>query len=263
LILKGFGEIMKINKNLTLTALFIASFTTIASADVTEVIKKQYAFDQDGKIELSNINGDVSIIACGCNEVNLIATITASDQATRDRIKVDIDSSESNLSVETKYIKQKDSFFNRNSHSKVTYDLSVPNDVFLKDISLINGDLNISGVTGKLNADLINGELKSDGMTSSTKINMINGNMDITFESLENAHKIKLESINGAIIVRIPSDANVKVAAETISGNISNDFGIKVHKGRYIGSDMHGVIGDGSVKLSMNNINGRIKLKTL
>jgi len=76
-------------------------------------------------------------------------------------------------------------------------------------------------------------------------------------------NKVNLDSINGAIIVRIPRDANVKVAAETVSGKISNDFRLKVHKGRYVGSDMHGVIGDGSIRLSMNNVNGKIKLKTL
>jgi len=254
---------MNINKKLSLAALTLASLTTFASADVTDIIKKQYDFNKDGKISLSNINGSVSIVACDCNQVNLTATIVASDQEARDRISIDIEASNSRLSIETNYKNKKNYFYNRKEHSKVTYHLSVPNQVSLKDISLINGNLNISGVTGKLTADLINGTLKSDGMTSNTKINMINGDMDITFKSLANAHKIKLESINGAIVVHLPSDANVKVAAETISGRISNDFGLKVHKGRFVGSDMHGVIGDGSVKLSMNNINGKIKLKTL
>ncbi|MFT6731964.1 MAG: DUF4097 and DUF4098 domain-containing protein YvlB [Polaribacter sp.] len=61
----------------------------------------------------------------------------------------------------------------------------------------------------------------------------------------------------------MPSDANASVEAETISGKINNDFGIKFRKGRYVGSDMNGVIGDGSIELSMRNINGKIKLKTL
>ncbi len=254
---------MKTNKNLTLSALLLATFTTFASADVTDVINKQYAFDQDGKIALSNINGDVSISACNCSEVNLVATITASDQETRDRINIEIDSSESNLSIKTKYAKQKERFGHNDSHSNVTYELQVPNDVFLRDLNLINGDLNISGVTGKLNADLINGDLKSDGMTSDTNVNTVNGGMYLTFKSLDNADKIKLDSVNGAIVVRVPSDANVKVDANTVGGKISNDFGIKVKKGKYVGSSMHGSIGDGSIRLSMNNVNGKIKLKTL
>ena len=254
---------MKINTKLTLSTLLVASFTAFASADVTDVIEKSYDFDQNGKISLSNVNGDVTITACDCEQVNLTATIKTSDQETRDRITIKINASESNLSVKTKYAKKDKGYHDRNNHSQVTYSLSVPNDVNLNDIDLVNGDLKISKVTGKLNADLVNGELTSDGMTSSTQVELVNGDMNISFKNLDNAKKIKLESVNGDIVVRVPSDANLDVSAETVSGKITNDFGLNVHEGRYVGSDMKGTLGDGSVELSMENVNGRIKLKNL
>ena len=46
---------MKINKNLTLPALLIASFTTIASADVSDTIKKQFDFDHDGILMVTSV----------------------------------------------------------------------------------------------------------------------------------------------------------------------------------------------------------------
>ncbi len=55
----------------------------------------------------------------------------------------------------------------------------------------------------------------------------------------------------------------MEVFAETINGNISNDFGLHVNKGKYVGSDIHGQLGEGSVSLSMDNVNGKIGLKTL
>lgn len=251
------------NKKLSFFVLLFAAYTSFASADITDVIDKSYDFDNDGRISLSNINGNVSITACGCDQVHLIATITASDQETRDRINIDINASQSKFSVKTKYEKKDREYHNRNNHSDVVYQLSVPNNVELDQIELVNGDLTISGVTGKLDADLVNGELKSDGMTADTQVSLVNGDMQITFENLNNASKIKLDSVNGDIVVNLPADANVDVSADTVSGKISNDFGLTVNEGRYVGSDMRGVIGDGSVRLTMENVNGRIKLKAL
>jgi len=254
---------MKINNKLFLTAVILAGYTSLASADITDVIEKSYDFGKNGRISLSNINGDVAITACDCDQVKITATVSASDQETRDRIKVKVNASGSKLSIETKYAKQDNSHRNKNNNSSVEYKLSVPNDVALDQIELVNGDLTIRGVTGELDAELVNGELTSDGMTANTEVELVNGDMEITFQSLDHADKIKLESVNGDIIVRLPSDANFNVDAETVSGRISNEFGIEVNKGRYVGSDMKGMIGNGSVSLSMENVNGRIQLKSL
>jgi len=258
-----FGGNMNINNKLSLSVLVLTGYASFASAEITDVIEKTYDFDKNGKISLSNINGDVTISSCDCEQVQLTATVTASDQETRDKITVKINASESNLSIKTKYAKQENHSRNSNNHSSVEYKLSVPNDVSLDQIELINGDLNITGVTGALDADLVNGELTSDGMTANTEVELVNGDMEITFSNLNHAEKIKLESVNGNILVNLPSDANVDVDAQTVSGRISNDFGIEVNKGRYVGSDMKGIIGDGSVSLSMENVNGRIQLKSL
>ena len=251
------------NNQLALSVLLLTAYASFASADITDVIDKTYDFDKNGRISLSNVNGDVTITSCGCDQVHLITTVTASNQETRDRINIDINASQSKLSIKTKYAKKDRDYHDRNNHSEVVYQLSVPDNVELDQIELVNGDLTITGVTGKLDADLVNGELQSDGMTSDTEVSLVNGDMQLTFESLNHASKIKLDSVNGDIVVSLPSDANVEVSADTVSGKISNDFGLIVNEGRWVGSDMRGVIGDGSVRLTMENVNGRIKLKSL
>ena len=253
---------MRKNKSRLLLAASFAIFATTASADVTDVIEKSFEFDQQGRISLSNVNGNVTIAACDCSQVHLTATITASDQETRDRIEVKINASSKKLSIETKYAKT-DHRHSRNNHSEVIYALRVPNKVQLDEIQLVNGDLKISGVSGKLNADMVNGDLISDANMADTEVSMVNGDMKISFQDLTSVERIKLESVNGDIVVKMPSNADLDVSAETVSGDISNDFGIKVHKGRYVGSDMHGRVGNGTVNLSMENVNGKIQLKTL
>jgi len=254
---------MKITKYSLVLATAFTLLATAASAEITDVIEKSIDFNDDGRISLSNINGNVNISSCDCSQVHLVATITASDQETRDRIEVKIQSSKKRLSIETKYAKRERGYHSRNNHSEVVYELKVPNRVNLDEIELVNGDLEVNGVSGKLSADLVNGELISDASMSDTQVSMVNGDIKISFQDLSNVSRIKLESVNGDIVVRVPSGSNLDVSAETVSGNISNEFGLKVHKGRYVGSDMHGTLGDGRVSLTMENVNGRIKLDNL
>ena len=252
---------MNFKNAITIPATALTLLSGIAIADVTDKIEKTYTFDIDGKVSLSNINGDVFITACDCKKLTLSALITASDQETRDRISLKIKANESSFSVETKYAERDKEWHRKDRQSEVVFHLSVPKGANLNDIELVNGDLDISGVTGKLNADLVNGRLSSDGLTSDTKIEMVNGNINLSFKNLNNAKNVDLEAVNGDIIVSLPSNASAKISAETVSGRISNEFGLKVNKGQWVGSDMNGTIGDGRVDIKMENVNGRIALQ--
>lgn len=231
------------------------------SADVTDTIEKTFDFNKDGKIKLSNINGDVSFDACDCSQVFMVATISASSQEVRDRLTIDIDDSSDYLRIQTRYEKNHERRWN-NNRSEVVYKLSVPNSVNLDSIDLVNGDLTIKGVSGELDAELVNGELTSDGNTSTTRVNMVNGDMEIHFTSLENAEKIDLESVNGDIEIYLPSNANATIDAETVSGKIRNEFGIHVKKHKWVGSEMRGTLGGGDVRIDLENVNGKIYVKS-
>lgn len=246
-----------------MSAFLAITLSHAAFADVTDTIERTISFDHDGRIQLSNINGNVTINACNCSEVTLLAEIEASSQEVRERILVEIDESQSELRIRTKYKKRGDRPSWNNERSQVTYTLSVPNQVRLDDIELVNGDLTIRGVSGELVADLVNGELESDGGTSSTRVNMVNGDMTIKFDDLNQAKHVDLDSVNGRIDLYLPANSNATINAETVSGRISNDFGIEVIKHKYVGSDMRGTIGNGDVRINLENVNGKIAVNRL
>lgn len=252
----------KTYKSGLLPLILISALSSSVYAKVNDSIEKTYDFSNTGRIQLENINGDVTIKACDCDQVTLRVDISASSQKMRDRIDIEIKNTSDNLSIKTKYKDNQGSSWH-NEDSTVTYVLSVPNDVNLNDIDLVNGDLIISGVTGELDANLVNGSLKSDGLTSSTRVDMVNGNMDIRFSNLTNAKDIDLESVNGDIDIYLPANADASIDAETVSGRISNEFDIEVIKHKYVGSEMNGTIGSGTTKIKLENVNGRIALKAL
>ncbi|MGX5201072.1 DUF4097 family beta strand repeat-containing protein [Aliikangiella sp. IMCC44632] len=241
----------------------LSSFTAIANADVTRVVEKQFAFDLDGKISLSNINGNVTITGCNCNQVSLTALIEASDSALLDRIEVRIKQSKAQLSVATHYKENYENDYKKHQRSSVTYTLSVPNDVNLNGISLVNGDLNLSRVTGKLKSELVNGNLNSDSTASSTQVDMVNGNAEVVFSDLSQVEFINFESVNGNIQLSLPSDLSATFDIETVSGRITNQFGLAVNRGKYVGSSMRGQLGKGTTQVKIDNVNGKININQL
>ncbi len=46
-----------------------------------------------------------------------------------------------------------------------------------------------------------------------------------------------------------------------MSGSISNDFGIRVSKHRWVGKDLNGELGGGGPRVRVSNVNGRIEIR--
>src|SRR5206468_6771703 len=71
---------------------------------------------------------------------------------------------------------------------------------------------------------------------------------------------IDLESVNGSVLLTLPSDSSADVEASTVSGRISNDFGIQVSDHQYVGHSLRGQLGGGGTRIKLENVNGRIEI---
>jgi DUF4097 and DUF4098 domain-containing protein YvlB len=59
----------------------------------------------------------------------------------------------------------------------------------------------------------------------------------------------------------IPSDSKADIEANTVSGDIENDFGLHVNRHRYVGRDMRGELAGGGSRIKLENVNGRIEIR--
>ncbi|WP_144392864.1 DUF4097 family beta strand repeat-containing protein [Pleionea sediminis] len=245
-------------KSLPIALLAVAgTFVSSSFADIEDTISKTFDIGMTGKIQLSNINGDVSISSCDCATVSVEATIKAPDQEARDRIKIEMDHSGDRLEITTEYEKRNSK---KNSGTEVSYQLMIPASSNLEDISLVNGDLTIAGIKGQVETNLVNGKFNAQSLASSIKANLVNGSMDVNYDSLSGVESIELSSVNGKVELLLPSNAEADIDASTVNGKISNDFGISVIKNKYVGSSMSGTLGNGSVNIDIETVNGRIKV---
>lgn len=228
---------------------------------LTEEFHQTYAITADGRVELDNVNGDVHISSWDRNEVKIDAVKYADTKERLDEAKIEIDSGKDYLSIRTKYPDHNNTW-NWGSHNNpagVEYTLTVPRAVRLDEIKLINGALDVSGVSGEVRASCINGRLEAQDLSGRAKLDTVNGRLEAKFKGLTK-ESVELNSVNGSVDLTIPSGSNAEIEANTVSGRISNDFGLNVNRHQMVGQSLRGELGNGGAHIKLNNVNGRVEI---
>jgi len=243
-----------------LFALFFAMQAQASPGKLTEEFHKTYPLSTEGRVELSNINGNVHITAWDQNQVKVDAVKFANTKERLDEMKIEVESGSTYVSVETKY-PEHDMTFNGgwDDPGGVEYTLTVPRNARLDEIKLINGSLDIHGVNGEVRASCINGKLMAQDLQGRTELSTVNGHLDARFQQVSGS-SIELKSVNGSVEVTLPSDVNAQLEASTVSGRIDDDFGLPVNHHRWIGNDLRGELGTGKTRVRLENVNGRIEI---
>ena len=247
----------------TACALFLFALGAHASdrGSLTEEFHQTYALTPDGRIELDNINGPVHISGWDRNEVKVDAVKYADTKERLGEMRIEIDSGKDYLSIRTKYRDHdQQNWGAHHNPGSVEYTLTVPRTARLDEIELINGSLDVAGVSGEVSASCINGRLEARNLAGRSRLETINGRLDARFDQLV-GHSVELSSVNGAVELTIPSDSQAEVEASTVSGNIENDFGLRVNHHRFVGHDLRGELGNGGSHVRLENVNGRIEIR--
>jgi DUF4097 and DUF4098 domain-containing protein YvlB len=249
----------------TLCALLTLALAAHASdhrGALSEEFHQTYPITADGRIELDNINGSVHISGWDRNEVKVDAVKYADTKERLEEAKIEIESGQDYVSIRTRYPGHDNNWDwgSHNNPASVEYTLTVPRTARLDEIKLINGALDIGGVAGEVRASCINGRLEARDLAGRAKFSTINGRMDAHFSQLS-GQDIELNSVNGSVELTIPSDSNAEVEASTVSGGISNDFGLHVNHHRFVGHDLRGEIGTGGAHIRLSDVNGRIEIQ--
>jgi DUF4097 and DUF4098 domain-containing protein YvlB len=247
----------------SLSAVLILALQAQASdSEVTEEFHQTYALSANGRVELENINGPVHISAWDRNEVKVDAIKRAWDKDRLQEAKIEVDSNKDSLSIRTEYPNHNNTFWNDHRHDQpasVEYTLTVPRNVRLDEIKLVNGNLDVEGVNGEVRVSCVNGRLTARKLGGRAELSTVNGKLEANVDRLESP--LEVSSVNASVLLTLPSDAKADLEASTVSGSISNDFGIPVSNHRFVGHDLRGELGGGGPQVRVRNVNGRIEIR--
>ncbi len=245
---------------------FVFALALLASgslfASVTEEETFSYSLNDGGRFSISNVNGSVVITGGTGDNVKIIATKKADSQKELDKIEIVISASADEIIVETE-LGDSDKWYSHSSNSgSVNYEVIVPVNTELDSVETVNGGVNISGVSGKVVAESVNGGVDVSDLEGDASLSTVNGSIEAKFSRLEGSQRVKAETVNGRVTIRLPENADVDVSADTLNGSINgSDFGLKTDKG-FVGSDLNGKIGNGSARLNVDTVNGSIRIRS-
>jgi len=243
--------------------IFLLLVSASLAADIKETEEMSFDVVPGARISLENINGNIVVTGDSVSQVHLVARKKAGKQEYLDEMKVEVDATEDYIRIETRHPKSEGGWFKwgNDGSGSVSYELRVPADVRLDTISTVNGDVEIDAVSGTVKAETVNGSLQVRGLASDVNLETVNGSITADFDVLDSDQRVSADAVNGKIIIMLPADASARIDAETVNGSINaDDFGLEAEKG-FVGRDLSGEVGGGDARISLDTVNGSIKIR--
>jgi DUF4097 and DUF4098 domain-containing protein YvlB len=236
----------------------------IGAEELREEFHQTYKLAAEGRVSLRNISGGARVVVWDRDEVRVDAIKHARTRERLEEATIDVEATGDSVSVRTRYPTDElrwDSRDTRNNPASVEYTLTVPRRARVDSVELINGGLDVEGVAGLLKATCVNGRLTARAVAGEARLSTINGALSAEFDRLEEGKTITLSSVNGTLDAVLPSDASAVLKVETVHGSITNDLGLPVKRGEYVGASLEGRLGAGGAHLKLSNVNGVIRVR--
>jgi DUF4097 and DUF4098 domain-containing protein YvlB len=233
--------------------------------EMRDEFHQTYPLAASGRVSLENVNGSIRINGWDRNEVKVDAVKHAYARERMDDAQIVVDAGSDAIHIRTKYSDENLNFSDEtnrrhNNPASVDYILSIPRNARVESVEVVNGSIEVEGVTNDVIASSVNGPVRAHGLSGEARLSTVNGPVEVSFDRLGDK-SISLSSVSGPLTLTIPSDANAQLKANSLSGRISNDYGLPVNDGEYVGHELAGVLGKGGPRIKLNNVSGSISIR--
>src|SRR5882724_3402723 len=176
-------------KGLVRLSMGVAFLTLLICANASaQDFQKSYTLAADGRINITNVSGDVIVNGYDGNTIKVTGTKEGRD---RDQVEVDDRSDANQIDIRVRYPR------NCNCEASIKFEVQVPKSIKFNfdKISSASGNIELNSVIGRINATSASGDVK---------LRDVNG-------------QINARSASGEVIVK---EAVGSVTAESASGDV-------------------------------------------
>jgi DUF4097 and DUF4098 domain-containing protein YvlB len=234
------------------TALF--GFALGASAAAQD-FQKTYRIGAGGQIRIGNVSGDVIVTGYDGDAIVVKGTKKGRD---RDMVEIEDRSGTGNVDVGVRYPKH------CNCEASVRSEVQVPRSVNydFDHIASVSGDVEVNGVTGRLNASAVSGDVHVKDVSGSVSASAVSGDVKVEINRLEGSDDMKFSTVSGDVSVLLPAGLDADVDMSSFSGSIKTDFPVEVRAERSGSRNWaRGKLGEGSRRLKMSSVSGDLSLR--
>jgi DUF4097 and DUF4098 domain-containing protein YvlB len=259
------GKFMSLHRFSTLAVALLAAIALSAcmgfpSGPLTahDIVEDSRALDPDGRFELENVNGEISLRTWSQAEVRIEARRAATSEGALEDIEVDIEGEGGAVRVKTRYPKAR-SWFAGGNRGKVDYEVTVPRgaDVRLKTV---NGHVDVEGLKGDLEVESVNGGLELADLEGAVKAQTVNGGIQAAFSRVPEGARHHFETVNGGIDVALPAGTGGRLKAKTVNGGIDCEPPLEVTTRKK--RRLEGRLGPGDGTFEFDTVNGGVNVVT-
>lgn len=190
-------------------------------------LHESYPLAKGGFLYIDNVNGDIRIESWDKEEVDIEVRESGRGD---DEIEIEIFVRSKGIEIVTHYPESR----RNRRRSKAHYTLRVPKQVEI-DAKTINGDVEVSGISGPVEAQTTNGDVVTTSIIGNLRASTTNGNIEI--RDVEG--RVTARTVNQSIELRDVKSSDIK--ASTVNGSIRADF-ITGDRGVYDFSTMNGSV---------------------
>ncbi len=191
---------MKIFLRTVLFALVLIGTSTVLQA---QDLNRTFPASPDGKLVLDlETGGDIVIRAWNRNEVSFTVEITGRDS---DQVTVEFDQSSRAIEVFSEYK-------TRRARADVNMEIKVPAR-FNLDVSTTGGDLDISGITGRIEGSSMGGDLVLSQLGGRLDLSTMGGDIELTQSEVDGS----LHTMGGDVTI---TDVTGNINGTTMGGDV-------------------------------------------
>jgi DUF4097 and DUF4098 domain-containing protein YvlB len=237
-----------------LAGILFACLPSFATTD--EVYEQSFKLSSGGHFELDNVNGSVQVEGWDRDEVEVTAVKTAqADAHALDDVKIEVESTPDALAVHTRYPATE------TAEVAVEYHIRVPNRTLLACVTTVNGSLRVRGVNAGGDLKSVNGNVEVTDSSGRFSAKTTNGDVHMELRKLNEGAPMNLETVNGSVVLGLPSNASADLKVRNMNGDLLSDFPVSSTEATPGSRAFHGRIGHGGGgPISVRTVNGGIRL---
>jgi hypothetical protein len=253
------------------SALICLLFSLSAAA---QDFRKSYEVGQGGSISVRNVSGDVTVTGYDGASVLVLGFKEGRD---RDRVSFEDNSAANKVDVQARYPE------NCDCDAGVRFEVKVPRRAYrFEAISSVSGDVEVTGVSGDLQAKSVSGNVTVRGLTGAVNASSVSGhvrvgevngmasgkstsgNVEVEISQLGGAGDMEFASTSGNVQVKLPASLDADVRMSTLSGRLKTDFPLNIEEPEHgPGHHASGRIGGGSRNLKVSSTSGSVSLLSM
>ncbi|MCP2619802.1 DUF4097 domain-containing protein [Candidatus Aminicenantes bacterium AC-334-K16] len=192
---------------------FLAS-PVLAKEKYEERFQKSVSLSRTGKVEISNVSGDIEVSVWEKNEVKIdavkVSRASSLEKAKENaaRVKIEVEKEGNILSIATRYPKKTFKSLN----VSVNYKLTIPDKASLR-VKSVSGDVNCGQIGGFLKISAVSGDVVVEQAGDGLELSSVSGNVEVSRIEGE----AELKTVSGDISIAYLRGS---VDAESVSGSI-------------------------------------------